>query len=57
MSGMDCGLSRFGDARLEKGGRICMRPWLRGRARASADWHKIAARARYSSRAFFAMMQ
>jgi len=30
---MEVGLGRFGDRRLEKGGRHCMRPWFDDRAR------------------------
>jgi hypothetical protein len=33
---IEFGLGRFGDRRLEKGGLRCMRPWLSGRALASA---------------------
>ena len=31
-------LGRFGDRRLEKGGRCCTGHWLKRQARASADW-------------------
>lgn len=54
MSEMDYSLGRFGDARLEKGGRICMRHWLRGRARAFANWRNEIEPDRFSSRVFFA---
>ena len=36
--GMAFGLGRFGDRRLEKGGRPCTLPWLNGRVRTSAGW-------------------
>ena len=49
MAGIEYGLGRFGDRRLEKGGRFCMRPWWRGRALASADWLEHG-RGRFSSR-------
>jgi hypothetical protein len=32
MSGIDFGLGRFGDRRLEKGGRFCIGRWLIGPA-------------------------
>ena len=38
MSGLEFGLGRFGDLRLEKGGCVCTRPWLIDRGRASAGW-------------------
>ena len=55
MSGIEYGLGRFGDGRLEKGGPICMLHWLPGLVRASGDWRNETARVRSSSRAFFAM--
>jgi hypothetical protein len=36
MAGMEYGLGRFGDRRLEKGGRCCTARWLRGLDRAFA---------------------
>jgi hypothetical protein len=33
--GIEFGLGRFDDRRLEKGGRLCMRPWLSVLVRAS----------------------
>ena len=54
MSGMDYGLGRFGDARLEKGGPICMQRWLHDLARASGSWRGKVAPGRCSSHAFFA---
>jgi hypothetical protein len=35
---MAVGLGRFGDRRLEKGGRHCMRPWFVGLVRAFGGW-------------------
>ena len=52
MAGMECGLGRFGDARLEKGGPVFTRRWWLGRVRASASWRSEIAPKRYSSRAF-----
>ena len=37
MAGIEFGLGRFGDRRLEKGGPPFMRPWLSGLARVSGD--------------------
>jgi hypothetical protein len=54
MSGLEFGLGRFGDLRLEKGGRACTRRWLTGRGRASAGLAERE-RGRCSLRAFFAM--
>jgi hypothetical protein len=53
MSGMEFGLGRFGDLRLEKGGRACMHLWLTDLDRASAGW-AVRVLARCSLRAFFA---
>ena len=50
---MEIGLGRFGDRRLEKGGRHCMGPWFAGQARAF-DGLRGAGRGRFSSRAFCA---
>ena len=36
--GMAFGLGRFGDRRLEKGGRACTLLWLNGRVRTSVGW-------------------
>jgi len=55
MVGVDFGLGHFGDLRLEKGGRICMRLLLVGLARASANWRNAIERVRSSSRAFCVM--
>ena len=52
--GIEYGLGRFGDRRLEKGGPICMQRLWRGRGRAFADWAERG-RARCSSPAFCAM--
>ena len=53
MQGLELGLGRFGDRRLEKGGRVCMPRWWRGRGRAFGDWAGRG-RGRCSSRAFCA---
>ena len=50
---MELGLGRFGDRRLEKGGRRCMRLWFDGRVRAFVGLRE-AVRWRFSSRAFYA---
>ena len=52
--GMEFGLGRFGDRRLEKGGRRCMRPWFDGLAPGSGVLQGTAPR-RFGSRAFCAM--
>lgn len=51
MAGIDYGLGRFGDRRLEKGGPICMRRWSHARVRAFAGSAALG-RGRCSSRAF-----
>jgi hypothetical protein len=52
--GMEFGLGRFGDRRLEKGGRRCMRPWFAGLAPASGVLEEAEPR-RCDLRAFCAM--
>jgi hypothetical protein len=52
--GMEFGLGRFGDRRLEKGGRRFMRPWFDGLVRVSGVLQGIEPR-RCGSRAFCAM--
>ena len=47
-------LGRFGDRRLEKGGRCCTGHWWKGRAQASVGW-LAAGGARFSSIGFCAM--
>jgi hypothetical protein len=54
MSGLEFGLGRFGDLRLEKGGRACTQHWLIDQGHASAGWVGRG-RGRCSLRAFFAM--
>jgi hypothetical protein len=54
MSEIEYGLGQFGDRRLEKGGSLCMRRWLRVHVRASAGWREHA-RGRFNSRAFCAI--
>ena len=51
--GIEYGLGRFGDRRLEKGGPFCMRRWCRGLGRASAGWEGRGL-GRCGSRAFCA---
>jgi hypothetical protein len=51
---MEFGLGRFGDRRLEKGGRRCMRRWFDGLAQGSGVLQGIAPR-KFGSRAFCAM--
>jgi hypothetical protein len=51
---MEVGLGRFGDRRLEKGGRHCMRPLFGGLVRAFDALQGIE-RGRLSSRVFCAM--
>jgi hypothetical protein len=51
---IEFGLGRFGDRRLEKGGPPCMRPWLSGRALASAGLRE-GGRKRCGSGAFCAI--
>jgi hypothetical protein len=51
---MEIGLGRFGDRRLEKGGRHCMRPWFDGLVRAF-DALQGTERRRFGSRVFCAM--
>jgi len=36
--GIEVGLGRFGDRRLEKGGPPCLRPWWSGPARVFDGW-------------------
>ena len=50
---VEIGLGRFGDRRLEKGGRHCMRRWLEGQALVF-DGLRAAERGRFSSRGFCA---
>ena len=50
MAGIEYGLGRFNDRRLEKGGSLCMWRWWRGHARACAGWQEHA-RGRFSLRA------
>jgi hypothetical protein len=50
MAGIEYGLGRFGDRRLEKGGPLCMRRWWRGRVRAFAGSREHG-HGRFSSRA------
>ena len=52
MAGVAYGLGRFGDRRLEKGGRGCMRRWWPDLARASAASVRTV-RARCSFAGFF----
>jgi hypothetical protein len=52
--GMEFGLGRFGDRRLEKGGRRYMRRWFDGLAHGSGGLLGTAPR-RFGSRAFCAM--
>ena len=40
MAGIEYGLGRFDDRRLEKGGPICMRRWWRGLALACVGWQE-----------------
>ncbi len=49
----EIGLGRFGDRRLEKGGRHCMRRWFDDQARVF-DGLRETERGRFSSRAFCA---
>lgn len=51
MAGMEFGLGRFGDRRLQKGGFACMQRWLHGQARAFGGLAE-AVRERCSSDAF-----
>jgi len=51
---MEIGLGRFGDRRLEKGGRRCMRPWFDVQA-AAFDALRGAEPKRFGSRVFCAM--
>jgi hypothetical protein len=53
MAGMEYGLGRFSDRRLEKGGPACIRRWLPGLARAFAAL-AVGGLARCSSRDFCA---
>jgi len=53
MSEIEYGLGRFGDRRLEKGGSLCMRRWLRVPVHVSAGSQEHA-RGRFGSRAFCA---
>lgn len=53
MTGIEYGLGRFGDRRLEKGGRPFMRRWWHDRARASAGWQEHEP-GRFNSPAFCA---
>jgi hypothetical protein len=52
----EVGLGRFGDRRLEKGGRRCTRRWFDSRVRVF-DGLRGAERGRFSSRAFCAMKE
>jgi len=52
--GMEYGLGRFGDRRLEKGGFGCMRRWWLGPGRGFAGWAGRE-RGRCSSRVFCAI--
>jgi hypothetical protein len=52
---MEFGLGRFGDRRLEKGGRLFMRRWSNGRAPAFGGW-PADGRRRCGSRAYCAMV-
>jgi hypothetical protein len=54
MGGIEFGLGRFGDRRLEKGGSICTRRWWRGRAAAFGGWEERES-GRCNSRACFAI--
>ena len=56
MIGIDFGLGRFGDRRLEKGGPRCTRRSLGGRARVSGGL-RDSARKRFSSRDFCEMLR
>lgn len=40
MAGIEYGLGRFADRRLEKGGPFFIGRWWHGRARASAGWQE-----------------
>jgi hypothetical protein len=51
---MEVGLGRFGDRRLEKGGRRCMRRWFEGLVRAFGALRGTERR-RCGSRGFYAM--
>jgi hypothetical protein len=48
---MEIGLGRFGDRRLEKGGRRCMRPWFGVQATAFDALQEAEPR-RFGSRVF-----
>ncbi|WP_292608077.1 hypothetical protein [Mesorhizobium sp.] len=54
MTGIEYGLGRFGDRRLEKGGAACMPRWLRGLDRVSGGLAAVG-RAKCSSRDFCAI--
>ena len=56
MAGIEYGLGRFGDRRLEKGGPICMRHWWRGQALAS-DGSREREHGKFNSRASFAIIR
>jgi hypothetical protein len=51
---MEVGLGRFGDRRLEKGGRHCMRRWFDGLVRVFGALPGTERR-RFGSRVFYAM--
>jgi hypothetical protein len=53
---MEIGLGRFGDRRLEKGGRCCMRPWFDVHAAAFGALEETG-RGRFNSPAFCAMKE
>ena len=53
---IEIGLGRFGDRRLEKGGRCCMRPWFDVQAAAFGALQETG-RGRFSSPAFCAMKE
>jgi hypothetical protein len=54
MFGIEFGLGRFGDLRLQKGGPICMRHWWSDQGRAFAGLLGRG-RARFSSQGFCAI--
>ena len=56
MSGIEYGLGRFGDRRLEKGGPICTRLWLSVPARVFVA-SLAAGRARFNLHGSFATLR
>jgi hypothetical protein len=51
------GLGRFGDRRLEKGGRVFLRPWLQDPDAHCGGLHMVIGRARCSFGGFFTTMR